>query len=111
MQLDGYYFGFDDKSLVCLDLKTGQLKWNAGTKYAHGQLLLLEDAGLLVVVGVDGSVSLVNADPSEYSEELTFKAIKGKTWNHPVFSNGKLYLRNSTEAACYEFPMKPNSGK
>jgi outer membrane protein assembly factor BamB len=111
VQLGGYYYGFDDKSLVCVDLKTGHLKWNAGTKYAHGQLLLLEDAGLLVVVGVDGRVSLVKADPAEYSEELSFKGISGKTWNHPVYSNGKLYLRNSTEAACYEFTPTTKDGK
>ena len=111
VQLGGFYYGFDDKSLVCIDLKSGQLLWNAGTKYAHGQLLLLEDAAMLVVVGVDGSVSLVKADPSEYSEELSFKALKGKTWNHPVFSNGRLYLRNSAEAACYEFAPINKAGK
>ncbi len=111
VQLAGNYYGFDDKSLVCLGLKTNQLKWNAGTKYAHGQLLLMEQAEVLIVLSVDGRVSVVKADPTEYSEEVSFKALRGKTWNHPVFANGKLYVRNGTEAACFEFPSLPPAGK
>ena len=37
------------------------------------------------------------------SEELArFHAIDGKTWNHPVLSRGRLLVRNSDEAACYD---------
>ena len=44
---------------------------------------------------------LVNADPEGFEEVGRFQAIDGKTWQHPVIANGKLYVRNSNEAACY----------
>jgi len=98
----GHYYGFDDKSFVCIDLADGKSKWNAGTKYGHGQVLLVQDSAMLIVQGVDGKVAFVKADPGEYSEEKSFAAIEKKTWNHPIVANGKLYVRNGTEAACYE---------
>jgi outer membrane protein assembly factor BamB len=29
-------------------------------------------------------------------------AIEGKTWNHPVIAEGKLFVRNGEEMACFE---------
>ncbi|MHB1426762.1 MAG: hypothetical protein ACYC3I_26700 [Gemmataceae bacterium] len=40
---------------------------------------------------------------SEEREEIgRFQAITGKTWNHPAISQGRLYVRNGEETACYE---------
>jgi len=98
----GHFYGFDDKSLVCVDLTDGKLKWNAGAIYGHGQVLLLSDADRLVVLSDRGQAALVAAEPEGYSELGKFPALKGKTWNHPVAAHGKLYLRNGEEAACYD---------
>jgi hypothetical protein len=35
----------------------------------------------------------------------SFKALDGKTWNHPVVVGDRLYLRNSQEAAGYQLPL------
>jgi outer membrane protein assembly factor BamB len=102
----GHVYGFDDKSLVCLDLADGKQQWSAGPVYAHGQLVLLADQDVLVVLAMDGKVALVAADPAEYRELAKFPAITGKTWNHPVVARGRLYVRNGEEAACYELPAK-----
>jgi len=45
---------------------------------------------------------LVNAKPDAFTEVAEFKALTGKTWNHPVIANGKLYVRNAEEMACFE---------
>jgi hypothetical protein len=44
----------------------------------------------------------VEASPAKHKELATrFKALAGKTWNHPVVAHGKLFVRNSEEMACY----------
>ncbi|TAK97502.1 MAG: alcohol dehydrogenase [Verrucomicrobia bacterium] len=97
----GYIYGNDAGILTCLDLKTGDRMWKGG-RYGKGQLLLLENSGLLLVAAEDGQVHLVRADPKEFVEVDSFKALAGKTWNHPVIVGDKLYVRNSQEAVAFQ---------
>jgi len=97
----GYIYGNDGGFLTCLDLKTGDRMWKGG-RYGKGQLLLLENASLVLVAAEDGQVHLVRADPKEFVEVDSFKALEGKTWNHPVVVGDKLYVRNSQEAAGFQ---------
>jgi len=96
-----YIYGNDAGFLTCLDLKTGDRMWKGG-RYGKGQVLLLENAGLILVAAEDGRVHLVRADPKEFVEVDSFKALEGKTWNHPVVVGDKLYVRNSHEAAGFQ---------
>jgi outer membrane protein assembly factor BamB len=100
----GYAYGNDAGIWTCLDLKTGQRKWKGG-RYGKGQALLLENSGLLLIAAEDGQVALVLADPNEYREVASFKALEGKTWNHPVLVGNRLYVRNAEEAAVYKLPL------
>lgn len=100
----GYIYGNDGGFLTCLDLKTGDRMWKGG-RYGKGQALLLENAGLLLVAAEDGRVHLVRADPKEFVEVTSFKALEGKTWNHPVVVGDKLYVRNSQEAAGFQLSI------
>ena len=97
----GYIYGNDSGFLACLDLKTGERMWKGG-RYGKGQILLLETAGLLLVLAENGQVHLVRVDPKEFVEVASFKALEGKTWNHPVVVGDKLYVRNSQEAAGFQ---------
>ena len=45
----GYAFGFDGNILSCIDLHDGQRKWKGG-RYGHGQLVLLPEQDMLLVV-------------------------------------------------------------
>jgi outer membrane protein assembly factor BamB len=101
---EGYVYGIDGGIFTCLDLKTGERKWKGG-RYGKGQALLLESSGLILVAAEDGRVVLLRGDPSEQSEVASFKALEGKTWNHPVVVGDRLYLRNAQEAACYQLPL------
>ena len=105
----GHAFGFDSAIFTCIDLTTGKRKWKGG-RYGKGQVLLLEDSGLLLIAGEHGDVILVKADPSSHSELAKFQAITGKTWNHPVVIDDRLYIRNAQEAACYRLPLATVSG-
>jgi outer membrane protein assembly factor BamB len=100
----GCAYGIDGGIFTCIDLKTGDRKWKAG-RYGKGQVLLLENSGLLLIAAEDGRVVLVRADPNEHAEVASFKALEGKTWNHPVVVGDRLYLRNSQQAACFQLPL------
>jgi outer membrane protein assembly factor BamB len=100
----GYAYGNDGGLLTCIDLKTGERKWKGG-HYGKGQILLLENSGLLLVLSEQGQVVLVAAEPTDHREVASFQALEGKTWNHPVLVNDRLYVRNSQEAAAYKVKL------
>jgi hypothetical protein len=47
------------------------------------------------------AVALVSAAPDEFKELARFKAIEGKTWNHPVLVHDILLVRNGEEMAAF----------
>jgi outer membrane protein assembly factor BamB len=91
-----HLYGIDGGFLVCVDLQTGERKWKDG-RYGKGQVVLLEDPALLLVSAEDGRVVLLRADSAAHTELASFKALRGKTWNHPVL------IGSSTSAT----PRKP----
>jgi outer membrane protein assembly factor BamB len=101
---DGAVYGFDSRVFACLDLETGKRRWGGG-RYGSGQVLLLADQPLLVVVTEEGELVIVAADPDQHHELGRFQAIDGKTWNHPVIAHGRLYIRNAKELACFELRL------
>ena len=102
---DGHIYGFDGTIFTCVDLETGKRKWKGG-RYGKGQVLLVEDSGLLLVASEKGEAVLLRADSDGKDELAKFEAIEGKTWNHPVMVANRLYIRNGQEAACYELPVE-----
>jgi outer membrane protein assembly factor BamB len=100
----GLAFGFDGRILSCIDLQDGRRKWKGG-RYGHGQFVLLPDQDLLVVLSEEGELALVRAAPDQFSEIARFKAIEGKTWNHPVLAGDVLLARNSEEMAAFRLSL------
>ena len=96
----GHVFGFNGSSVACMDLKDGQSKWKGGY-YGHGQLVLLSDQDLLLVLSETGEVALVGATTDQFKELARIPAIKGKTWNHPVVVGDVLLVRNDEEMAAF----------
>ena len=101
-----YLYGFDGNRFVCVGLKDGSETWRTGG-YGNVQVLLLADQALLLILSEEGEVAIVSARPEEHEQRCKFKAIEGKTWNHPVIAHDKLFVRNSEEIACFRLPNLP----
>lgn len=99
----GHAFGFDASILSSIDLTDGTRNWKGG-RYGHGQLVLLPDQDLLLVLSEEGELALVKATPDAFTEVARFKAIEGKTWNHPALIGNILLVRNGEEMAAFRMP-------
>ncbi|HUF22836.1 MAG TPA: PQQ-binding-like beta-propeller repeat protein [Vicinamibacterales bacterium] len=97
--LDGFIYGLDEAILACIDAATGERKWKGG-RYGYGQLMLAD--GHLIVLTEGGDMALVRATPEAHQELARFPLFDGKTWNHPVISDGILLVRNITEMAAFD---------
>src|SRR4029079_11158823 len=97
---EGHAVGFDGSLLACIDLADGKRTWKGG-RYGHGQVILLAEQGLLLVVSEKGELALVAATPEQFRELARFPAIEGKTWNHPVLVGEVLVVRNDQEMAAF----------
>jgi outer membrane protein assembly factor BamB len=100
----GHAYGFDGGILSCIDLQDGKRAWKGG-RYGYGQLLLLSDQDLLLVLSEEGDLALVAAVPGQFTQLAHFPALEGKTWNHPVLAGDTLLVRNAGEMAAFRLHL------
>lgn len=97
---EGHAYGFDGTILSAIDLADGHRVWKGG-RYGNGQMLLLPDQDLILVLAEEGDLALVSATPDKYTEISRVPALEGKTWNHPVLVGDVLLVRNGQEMAAF----------
>jgi outer membrane protein assembly factor BamB len=97
----GFAYALNDGVLECVAVETGERSWRGG-RYGHGQLLGVGDK--LLVLGEDGDLMLVAADPQKFRQLGKIEALTGISWNNLCLSGKHLLIRNGKQAACYELP-------
>jgi len=81
-------------ALVCLDWKTGRMKYR---DMCVGKVSLTCADGMLYALSIDGLMGLVQATRIGHKLVSYFKIPrggKGKSWAHPVVCGGRLYIRH-----------------
>jgi outer membrane protein assembly factor BamB len=106
----GHLYGVSDQGrqaqLVCIDFATGKTKWQSRSV---GPASIIYADGLLFLRGEAGEVALVEASPEGYKEKGRFRQpdrAKETAWQHPVLSDGKLYIRDQNVLLCYDVKGK-----
>jgi len=96
---DGYIYGFHVAALRCISVETGEAKW---TKRGYGKGSLIKVDDKLLVLSDKGLLVIVEAKPEAFTLLKSIPAIGGKSWTAPSFVDGKVYVRNLDEAACFK---------
>ncbi len=111
---DYAYFGHNqnDGKPVCVDLKTGEIKWGpekASPAGGSGSAAVLSAEGRLIFRYQNGVVVLIEPSPEKLKVVSSFKEADrsgSESWAHPVIANGKLYLRDQDKLTCYDVKAK-----
>jgi outer membrane protein assembly factor BamB len=100
---DGVLYGFDKDFLKCVDLRTGEEKWNAARQVDKGSVLCAGDH--LVVLTQNGLLVSVAATPEKFVKKGDMQVLEsatGTTWTVPALADGRLYLRDGTQIVCLD---------
>jgi outer membrane protein assembly factor BamB len=96
---DGHIYGFSLASLNCISVGDGQRQWGR-RGLGKGSLILVGDK--LIVLSDTGVLAMVEASPEGFRELGSLQAIQGRSWTAPSYANGRIYVRNHEEMACFE---------
>jgi outer membrane protein assembly factor BamB len=106
---EGHAYGIDGRIFAAIDLKTGERAWKGG-RYGEGQVLLLPDQDLLLVLTEEGELALVEAKPESFEELARMPLLSGKTWSQPALVGDLLVVRNGEEMAAFRLPPEVRQG-
>jgi outer membrane protein assembly factor BamB len=94
-----YVYGFNEAKLTCMELRTGEVKWQQ-SGFNKGSLVVVGD--YLIVLGEQGKLALAEATPQGYRALAASRPFQGRCWTVPVLADGKLFLRDEQQILCLD---------
>ena len=88
----GHLYGFDENTLACMELATGEVKW---TQPGIGKASVMIADGKLVVQAERGDLIIAEPTPTAFKPIARAKVLGGKCWVVPVLANGRIYAKNN----------------
>lgn len=101
VKIGDYMYSCGGGSLICMEFKTGKIKWQARGA-GKGSVCFAD--GMLYLLGEGHNVVLAEATPEGYNETGRFK-IEGHgrpAWAHPIVAGGVLYIRDQGSLTAYD---------
>jgi outer membrane protein assembly factor BamB len=99
--VDGYIYGNHREKWTCLELKSGNKKWEAkgvgkgSVCWADGMLYLFGEK--------NGKAALATCAPNGLEMKGALQVSgEGPSWAHPVVAGGRLYLRYDDNLYCFD---------
>ena len=108
VHIDGHYYGVFGQSILtlrCVDAADGDNLWQV-SGVGYGSVTRVEN--LVLVLSDRGDLILVEPNPAEYREIERIRPVTGKCWNNPALSDGRIYIRSTTEAVALDVSL-PNT--
>ena len=111
--IDGFLYGWHsfDRTLRCVDLKTGVVRWKERTILARGNHIVVDDR--LLVLGEQGHLGCIRLSSSAFESVFVSESpwLSGPCYTMPALSGRRLFLRNEQRLMCLDLnPAKSNSG-
>ena len=111
VKVGNYLYGSTGQGVICVDFKTGEIKWE---ERGIGPSSWLVADGRLYLHAERGDVALLEPTPEAYREKGRFSPPDQptrlnqmeKAWAYPVIANGRLYLRDQNSLWCYDIKAK-----
>jgi len=114
--LGEYMYGTTNEQVLCVNFKTGEVKWSKDRTMSPASLCYADNR-LYLHGETNGDVALIDASPEGYREHGRFTPPnvpanrQGKAWAYPVVANGRLYIHDWGTLWCYDVkdPSGPRS--
>ena len=106
--IDGFIYmghGHNKGLPMCLEMRTGKIKWGGKIRgEGDGSAAIVAADGQIYFRYENGKMALVEANPMSYKVNgaFTLPSRNGKSWPHPVISDGRLYIRDQHQLHCFD---------
>ncbi len=101
---DGYLYGIDGRQerggrLRCVELKTGQVKWDK-ERFGCASMILAD--GLIIALTEDGDLVLIEPTPEGYREKARATVLRATPCRAEIaLADGRLYGRDGKRLVCW----------
>lgn len=101
---EGYLYAHEGRlgKLFCLDMKSGERKWQDETTLNRFASIL--DLGqVLASLTANGVLMFYEPNGAKYVELATYDVTNSEVYAHPVFAGDKLYIKDKETLTCWSF--------